>query len=86
MKVIVTHHVDDVQHWLASPKRDEFFKAHGMTVQTFVRPEGGHKVGVLIENVPDLETFHAALGTEMAAAAMKHDGVQPDSIEVYVES
>lgn len=86
MKVIVTHHVDDVQHWLASSKRDEFFKAHGMTVRTFVRPEGGTKVGVMIENVTDLETLNAALGTEMAAAAMKHDGVQPDSIELYVES
>jgi methylmalonyl-CoA mutase N-terminal domain/subunit len=57
-----------------------------MTVGTFVRPEGGTKVGVLIENVPDMETLQAALATEMAAAAMKHDGVQPDSIEIYVES
>ena len=58
MKVMVTHDVDDVQHWLASPKRGEFFDAHGMTVQTFTRPEGGTRVGVLIDNVPDLETLH----------------------------
>ena len=86
MKVMVTHDVDDVQHWLASPKRAEFFEAHGMTVRTFTRPEGGNRVGVLIENVPDMETLQAALGTDMAAAAMKHDGVHPDSIEMYVES
>ena len=57
-----------------------------MTVRTFVRPEGGTKVGVVIENVPDMDTLAAALGTEMGAAAMKHDGVHPDSIEIYVES
>ena len=86
MKVMVTHDVDDVQHWLASPKRAEFFEAHGMTVRTFTSPEGGTRVGVLIENVPDMETLQAALQTDMAAAAMKHDGVHPDSIEMYVES
>ncbi len=86
MKVMVTHDVDDVKHWLASPKRDEFFTAHGMTVSTFTRPDRGTRVGVLIENVPDMETLQAALGTEMAAAAMKHDGVHPDSIEMYVQS
>lgn len=86
MKVMVTHDVDDVQHWLASPKRAEFFDAHGMTVQTFTDPGGGNRVGVIVANVPDLETFHAALETDQAAAAMKHDGVRPDSIRMYVES
>ncbi|MEJ2542086.1 MAG: hypothetical protein P8188_19335 [Gemmatimonadota bacterium] len=57
-----------------------------MTVQTFTRPEGGNRVGVVIDGVPDMETLHAALGTEMGAAAMKHDGVHPDTIEMYVQS
>lgn len=86
MNVMVTHDVNDVQHWLASPRRDEFFAAHGMTARTFTSPDGGTRVGVLIENVPDMDTLQAALGTDMAAAAMKHDGVHPDSIEMYVES
>jgi len=41
---------------------------------------------VVIEGVPDMETLQSALGTAMAAAAMKHDGVRPDSIRMYVES
>lgn len=86
MKVIVTHDVDDVQHWLTSSKRAEFFEKHGMKVQTFTDPGGGNRVGVLVEDVPDMETLQAALGTELAAAAMKHDGVHPDSIRMYVKS
>ncbi len=86
MRVMVTHDVEDVQHWLASPKRDAFFKTHGMTVRTFTSPDGGHNVGVVIENVPDMATLMAALQTEEAAAAMKHDRVDPTSMRMYVES
>ncbi len=39
--VIAVHEVDDVAHWLSSPKRVDFFGAHGMTVKTFVSPGGG---------------------------------------------
>lgn len=86
MRVMVTHDVDDVEHWLASSKRDAFFHAHGMTVRTFTDPDGGNKVGVVVENVPDMATFRAALETEEAAAAMEHDGVHPDSLAMWVES
>jgi hypothetical protein len=86
MRVMVTHDVDDVRHWLGSPKRDEFFHAHGMTVRTFTDPDGGNRVGLVIENVPDMATLQAALETEQAAAAMRHDGVHPDSIVMWVES
>ncbi len=86
MRVMVLHDVDDVPHWLASPKRDEFFHAHGMKVSTFTGSDGGNRVGVIIDGVPDLDTFHAALQTPEGAAAMKHDGVHPDSIFILVES
>jgi hypothetical protein len=84
--VIAVHEVDDVAHWLASSKRAEFFGAHGMTVRTFVDPAGGKKVGVIIENVPSVEALTAALKTPEAAAAMRNDGVHPDSVEIYVAS
>ena len=84
--VIAVHDVDDVQHWLSSPKRAEFFGAHGMTVKTFVQPGGGNRVGVVIENVPSLEALDEALKGPDAAAAMKHDGVHPDSLELFVAS
>lgn len=84
--VIAVHDVDDVAHWLSSPKRSEFFGAHGMTVKTFVSPDGGNKVGLIIENVPSLEALTEALQGDDAAAAMKHDGVHPDTVELLVSS
>ena len=84
--VMVVHDVDDVEHWLRSPKRDEFFSRHGMTVKTFVDPEGGNQVGVVIESVPSLGALNEALQTAEAAAAMKHDGVHSDTIHLFVAS
>ncbi len=84
--VIVVHDVDDVQHWLASPKRAEFFAAHGMIARTFTSPAGGNRVGVVIDNVPSLDALMKALQTPEAAAAMAHDGVHPDSIQMFVAS
>ncbi len=84
--IVALHDVDDVAHWLASPRRAEFFGAHGMTVRTFVSPGGGNRVGVVIDNVPSLEALKQALQGPDAAAAMKYDGVHPDTIEIFVAS
>ena len=84
--VVALHDVDDVAHWKKSPKRAEFFKAHGMSVKTFVSPAGGKRVGVIIENVPSVDALTKALEGADAAAAMKYDGVHPDSVELYVVS
>ena len=84
--VIAVHDVDDVAHWLKSPKRAEFFGAHGMTVRTFVSPGGKKRVGVIIENVRSLETLTEALRGADAAEAMKYDGVHPDTVELFVAS
>ena len=84
--VIAVHEVDDVDHWLSSPKRAEFFGAHGMSVKTFVSPDGASRVGLVIENVPSLEELAEALKGADAAAAMEHDGVHPDTVELFVAS
>lgn len=84
--VIAVHDVDDVARWLSSSKRAEFFGAHGMTVRTFVSPGGGQRVGLIIENVPSLEALTEALHGDDAAEAMKHDGVIPDTVELFVAS
>ena len=86
LTVMVVHDVDDVEHWLQSPKRKEFFGSRGMTVRTFVDPDGGNQVGVVIEKVSSLGALNEALQTEEAAAAMKHDGVRPDTIRLFVSS
>ena len=84
--VFAVHDVDDVAHWLSSPKRAEFFGARGMTVRTFVSPSGGSRVGLIVENVPSLEALNAALQGADATEAMKHDGVHPDTLELFVAS
>lgn len=82
--VIAYHEVEDVDHWLASSKRDEFFAAHGMSARAFRDREGSNRVGVLIE-APDMDTLESALQGEDAAAAMKHDGVRPETLLMLVE-
>jgi hypothetical protein len=84
--VIVVHDVDDVAQWLSSPKRAEFFGRFGMTVKTFVDPGGKNRVGLIIENVPGLDALNEALQGADAAEAMKHDGVHPDTVEIFVAS
>jgi hypothetical protein len=82
--LIVFHEVDDVDHWLASPKRKEYFGPRDMTVRTFRDPEGSNRVGLMVE-VPSMEAWQAALQTEEAAEAMKYDGVRPETIVALVE-
>ena len=83
--VMAFHEVDDVDHWVRSPKREEFFGPLGMTARTFVDPDKTNRVGLLI-TVPDLDTLQSALASEAAADAMKFDGVRPETIVMLVES
>jgi len=83
--MIVFHEVDDVDHWLASPKREEFFGLMGMTARTFIDPEKRNRVGLIVE-APDVGTFQRALETKEAAEAMKYDGVRPETVVMLVES
>ena len=81
--LLLFHEVDDVDHWLASPRRDEFFGPLGMTGRTFRDPGGSNRVGLIME-VPDTASWEAALQSEAAAEAMKFDGVRPETIVVLV--
>ena len=84
--VFVYHDVEDKDHWLASPKREEFFGPLGVTnIRTFVDPENRTRVGVLLD-VPDMAALTAAMETEGAAEAMAHDGVVPESLVILVEA
>ena len=83
--VMAFHEVDDVDHWVRSPKREEFFGPLGMTVRTFVDPDKTNRVGLII-TVPDMETLQTALASPAAADAMKFDGVRPETMLMLVES
>lgn len=37
MQLIVTHDVEDVEHWFNSPKRAELFEPRGITVTAVAR-------------------------------------------------
>jgi hypothetical protein len=83
--VFAYHDVKDTDHWLASPKREEFFGPLGVTnIRTFVDPEDPTQVGILMD-VPDLDAVAAALQTEHAAETMAFDGVLPETLVVLVE-
>ncbi len=82
--LLVFHEVDDVDRWLASPKREEFFGPLGMSTRAFRDPDGSNRVGLIVE-VPSLEDLQEALQSEGAAEAMKHDGVRPETMLMLVE-
>jgi hypothetical protein len=79
------HEVDDQEHWLASPKREEVFGPLGITIRTFVDPENPNRAAVLAD-VPDLAAFQSFMQTPEAADAMAHDGVRADTMVVLVEA
>lgn len=84
--VMAYHDVKDRDHWLASPKREEFFGPLGVTnIRTFVDPENPIRVG-LVMDVPDMDAVLAAMETEAAAEAMAYDGVLPETVVILVEA
>ena len=84
--VIGYHDVKDKDHWLASPKREEFFGALGVTnIRKFVDPQNPTRVGLLMD-VADMDAVMAAMETDAAAEAMAHDGVVPETLVILVEA
>ena len=83
--VFAYHDVKDTDHWLASPKREEFFGPLGITgVRTFVDPQNPTRVGILMD-VPDLDAVMQAMETDAAAEAMAYDGVLPETLVLLIE-
>ena len=87
MPTVIAHHdVKDTDHWLASPKREEFFGPLGVTnIRLFVNPENRNRVAVLMD-VSDMDAVMAAMQTDEAAEAMAYDGVLPETVVILVES
>jgi hypothetical protein len=84
--VFAYHDVKDKDHWLASPKREEFFGPLGVTnIRTFVDPENSTRVGVLMD-VADMDALMSAMETDAAAEAMAYDGVLPETLVILLEA
>jgi len=82
--LLIFHEVDDVDHWLSSPRREETFGPTGISARTFVDPQNANRVGLIVD-VPDMETFQQVMASEAAADAMKYDGVRPHTLVTLVE-
>jgi hypothetical protein len=82
--LMIIYEVDDVDHWLESPKRREVFGPLGITARTFVDPAPSNRVGLIVE-VASMELFQEAMGSPGAAEAMTYDGVRRDTVQVLIE-
>ena len=76
------HEVDDVDHWLHSPKRQELFGPSGITGQLFTDTAKSNRVALILE-IPDMEAFQQLLQSDTGADAMKFDGVRPETIVIF---
>ena len=87
MPTLIGHHdVQDRDHWLASPKREEFFGPLGVTnIRTFIDPQNPQHVAVLMD-VADMDSFQAAMQSQGAADAMAYDGVLPETLVILLEA
>ena len=87
MPTVVAHHrVTDTDHWLASPRREEFFGPLGVSnIRTFVDPEDRSRVG-LVMDIADMDVVMEAMQTPAAAEAMAHDGVLPETLVILIET
>jgi hypothetical protein len=87
MPTVIGHHdVKDTKHWLASPKREEFFGPLGVTnIRTFVDPQNSNHVALLMD-VADMDALANAMQSPGAAEAMEYDGVLPETLVILVEA
>jgi hypothetical protein len=85
-RILGFHEVNDVEHWVSSPRREEFFGPLGVTeIKTYIDPQGSKRVGLTM-NVADMEAVMGAMQTQAGADAMEHDGVIAETLVILVES
>ena len=82
--IVVVQEVDDVERWLASPRRHEVFGPLGITSRPFVDDARSGRVGLIVET-PSLAAFEEAMSAPGASVAMDADGVRPDTRVVLTE-
>jgi len=79
---IAFHEVDEVDHWVHSPKRQELVGPMGITGQLFTDTAKSNRVAVILE-IPDMAAFQELLQSEAGADAMKFDGVRPETMVIF---
>jgi hypothetical protein len=82
--ILIFHEVDDVEAWLASPRRGETGKQLGWRFREFVDPAGSNRVGLIVE-VDDADAALAMISDPAAMEPAKLDGVRLDTGVALVE-
>jgi hypothetical protein len=82
--LLIFHEVDDVDRWLASPRREESMGGQGITARLFRDPQGSNRVGIILE-VPDMATFEKMLEADPTWESAKADGVRVDTAVILHE-
>ena len=83
--LLVVHDVDDIDRWLASPKRRELMGPPGVHRPHVRRPvPAPGRAGLVIEGAT-LADFEELLKSPETGDAMRHDGVHPDTLQVLEE-
>ena len=83
--LIAFHEVDNLDHWLHSPKRQEVFGAIGITGQLFTDPANSNRAGLIL-NVPDMDAFQKVMQSEEGADAMRFDGVRAETLLILEQA
>ena len=81
--VMITHEVDDVNHWLTSPVRAALVAKLGLDIRVYVDSAGSNVVGVILE-VPSVEFIVKHLNSAENKEAMTLDGVRPDTLRLLI--
>jgi len=82
--LVIIQEVDDVDHWLRSPRRRELFGPVGIAARTFVDSEHSNRVGLVVE-VASMELFEEVMRSPGAAQAMEDDGVRVQTVLLLSE-
>ena len=61
------------------------FAEGSAALRTFRDPDGSNKTALIAE-IPDMEAFQEVMKSEAAANAMKHDGVNPETLLIFSEA
>jgi len=87
MPTVIGHHdVKDKDQWLASLKREELF---GPSVSQTSERSSTRRTRPVLQcswTFPTWRLSLAAMQTEVAAEAMAHDGVLPETLVILVEA
>jgi hypothetical protein len=81
-KIFITHHVKDLDYWLANNSMEKTWGAYGIKFRVFLKQNKSNFVGVLaeIENYQLIEDL--VTSTTLFTSTMKADGVLMETIEI----